>query len=239
MLNKLNLFSAATLSLVLSTFAVAPMEAKPVNDLSQDISPQIAQLDDDEAVYEVVYPVGIVRTIEGNIVSVQMMNGQVVAYEVTPTEMETWKLYTGSYVLVDENDNKILDTVYKGQIRSITGSVVTVELENGELQKYGADRRELGAMNLIEGQQLYVTRSQILALAPQPDIDREAYLMNTTPSTSIYQDNQAENTQQPREQAAEYNQPQQTQMNQMYQQPDTIDRQDTYQQTEEPVRGMW
>ncbi|WP_013324130.1 hypothetical protein [Gloeothece verrucosa] len=245
MLNHLKVCGGAALTLFLSALVIAPTEAKPVSEVNMGVSYPIAELDNDQSIQRVYYPVGIVRTIEGNTVTLQLANGETRIYQVSPNDMQTWKLYTGSYVLVDNNNNKILDTVYKGEIKSIVGTVVTVKLDNGDLQKYGVDRRGLGAMNLIEGQDLYVTKSQILALAPEPDVNREVYFINNIRPVDTYQDTQVQQTQTPNP-IVENNQSQNTDMNQpgMYQdqQRNSSDTQTYPQDTQsqdQPVRGMW
>lgn len=250
MLTNLKLCGGAALSVLLSTLLISPTHAKPVSEVTPNVSNQIAQLDNNEAIYKVYYPVGIVRTIEGDMVTIQTSNGKTVMYQVSPEEMETWQLLAGSYVLVDQENNKILDTVYEGEIKSIVGTVVTVELENGKLEKYGVDRGTLGAMNLMEGKDVYVTKSNIVALAPEPDIDEQAYLINTVRPASAYQETQVQQTQTPMTPMIESNQSidntqsNDTRMNQMEpmnQQQNNYDTQTNYQQNQndEPVRGMW
>jgi hypothetical protein len=149
-----------TVVLALSAMAIAPAHAEYNTQESQK-SPQ-AQVQQSQK------RLGRVVSVSGSTATVEMSDGMTKTVEIS-SDMDDMTISQGSYVVV--SDNEITGIAQVGTIRSMAGSLADVELENGETQQISVSRAEIGAMNLIEGTQVYVADDEIIAAARSTSTD--------------------------------------------------------------------
>jgi hypothetical protein len=154
-MNKNLKILAGTVVLAFSAIAIAPAQAEYNNQESQTPS-QSQSVQSQKRLGQVV-------SVSGSTAEVEMSNGMTKTVEFSSSDMEGMTISQGSYVVI--SDNQITGVAQVGTIKAMTGSLADVELEDGETKQISVSRAEIGAMNLIEGTQVYVADDEIIAAA--------------------------------------------------------------------------
>ncbi len=141
--------------LALSAMAIAPAQAE--YNMQQGQTSSQSQREQSQK------RLGRVVSVSGSTATVEMSNGKTKTVEMSSNDMDGMAIAPGAYVVV--SDNEITGVAQVGTIRSMTGSLANVELENGDSQRVRVSRAEIGAMNLIEGTRVYVADDEIIAAA--------------------------------------------------------------------------
>lgn len=134
---------------------------------AQDITPEAAPaqaVTEQAAVSQEV--VGLFRSLDGNVLQLRLPDGTSQTYTVDPAQTSSLALQRGELVtVVTDANNQVtqiqpaaVEEVLTGEVQSITGDQVVLELPNGEVQTTTVPVDTITRMGLAAGKPLVVTK---------------------------------------------------------------------------------
>ncbi|MBE9130275.1 MULTISPECIES: hypothetical protein [unclassified Coleofasciculus] len=243
-IKNINLLTGTVLSLAFCAVAGTPAIANPMGEQLQGQSTnQIAQM----------APMrGTIRSITGNIATVEMENGD--TENIGLSRSQLGELRPGAEVFMQDGRLVDMDSVgegdwnrdmspmaatqpMKGTIRSITGNIVTVELENGDSKNIGVSRSE--SIGLVPGTPVMVEDGRITDYNPVSAIPPRTY---TSRVDQVFSELETRNrttvtpgVERPMMTPTTPTPPRST----VQQQPTPMPQQQMMEEQTQPVRGLW
>ncbi|GAC1469789.1 MAG: hypothetical protein NVS2B14_00850 [Chamaesiphon sp.] len=214
-LQKVKVLTGMTLSLLLSVVAVYPAAAQSTQDGSMPggskLMPGGAMPSGSMMVGQHIIQ-GTIRNINGEVVTIEMPNGQTQALTINQRDIGRLNLQPGVAIIASMNngiptvylasdpnapnpmDNMTAQQTVRGTIQSINGNVVTVQMPNGETQDITVTQDDMNRLSLQPGMKIVTTMNNGVAsvnLANNTDmttIRRTTTSTTTTPTYPVTQE---------------------------------------------------